>query len=73
MDDTFNLAEILINDKNEMIQNVVGGFLREAGMQNTQRLLDFLNRHAKTMTKNTITIAVDGLSDELRKKYLRNG
>jgi 3-methyladenine DNA glycosylase AlkD len=70
LDDTFKLAEILVNDPNEMVQKAMGGFLREAGRQNTQRLLDFLNRHADSMPKGMIKRATEHLDGELQDRYL---
>lgn len=70
LDDTFNLAEILVNDPNEMVQKAMGGFLREAGRQNTQRLLDFLNRHATSMPKGMIKRATEHLDRELQDRYM---
>jgi len=70
LDDTFNLAEILVSDSNEMVQKAMGGFLREAGRQNTQRLLDFLNRHAASMPKGMIKRATEPLDRELKDRYM---
>lgn len=70
LDDTFKLAEILVQDPSEMVQKAMGGFLREAGRQNNQRLLDFLNRHAATMPRELLKRAIEHLEGELQKRYL---
>jgi 3-methyladenine DNA glycosylase AlkD len=70
LDDTFRLAEIMVHDPDEMIQKAVGGFLREAGRENTQRLLDFLNRHAAEMPREMLKRAVEDLEKELQDRYL---
>ena len=70
LDDSFKLAEILIGDENEMMQKAVGGFLREAGRENAQRLLDFLNRHAASMPRVMLARAIENLESELQNRYL---
>lgn len=70
LDDTFKIAEILVRDTDEMVQKAMGGFLREAGRQNTQRLLDFLNRHAASMPLDMIKRTTEHLEGELQKRYL---
>lgn len=71
LDDTFKLAEILLRDENEYIQKAVGGWLRHAGKQNEQRLLDFLEKHAADMSRTMLTIAMEKLTKE-QKTYFRN-
>lgn len=70
LDDTFKIAEILVNDPNEMVQKAMGGFLREAGRQNTQRLLDFLNRNVASMPREMLKRATEHLGGELQDRYL---
>ena len=70
LDDTFKIAEILVRDPDEMMQKAVGGFLREAGRENTQRLLDFLNRHAAEMPREMLKRSVEDLEKELQDRYL---
>lgn len=69
LDDTFKIAEILVHDPDEMIQKAVGGFLREAGRENNQRLLDFLNRHAAEMPREMLKRSVEDLEKELQDRY----
>jgi 3-methyladenine DNA glycosylase AlkD len=44
LDDTFKIAEILVNDPEDLVQKAVGGWLREAGKRDPQKLVRFLDQ-----------------------------
>ena len=46
VDDTFAIAEILVNDDEELVQKATGWMLRSAGDKDRKRLLEFLDKHA---------------------------
>jgi 3-methyladenine DNA glycosylase AlkD len=69
-DDTFEIAEILVNDKNELVNKAVGSWIREAGKQNPKRLLKFLDDHAATMPRVTLRYAIEKLSKDQKAYYL---
>jgi 3-methyladenine DNA glycosylase AlkD len=69
LDDTFAIAEILVDDEHEMVQTVTGGMLREAGKHDRNRLLAFLDRHAATMPRRALRDAVEHLDKDLRAHY----
>ena len=54
LDDTYAIAEILLDDPEDMVQKPVGGCLREAGKRDVPRLLGFLDDHAATMPRTTL-------------------
>lgn len=69
LDDTFKIAEILVNDKHELINKAVGSWIREAGKRDKYRLLDFLNRHASTISRITLRYAIEKLDKKSRDNY----
>lgn len=71
LDDTFNISKILLNDDHELVQKAVGTWLRHAGKQDEQRLLDFLEKHAANMPRTMLTKAMEKLDKE-QKKYFRS-
>ncbi len=73
IDDTFKIAEILINDKEELIQKAVGSWIREAGKRDEQALKRFLNEHATTMPRVTLRYAIEKFDKETRNFYLSLG
>jgi 3-methyladenine DNA glycosylase AlkD len=56
--DTFEIAEILFGDDQDLIHRATGGWLREAGKKDRQRLLSFLDKHAATMPPTAPRYAV---------------
>ena len=70
LDDTFDIAEILVNDPEDLVQKAVGGWIREAGKRDKARLVEFLDRHAAAMPRTALRYAVEHFDDETRKHYL---
>jgi len=68
IEDTFRIAEILINDKHDLINKAVGSWIREAGKRDKRVLLSFLNQYASTMPRVTLRYAVEKL-DKWEKEY----
>ena len=71
LDDTFKIAEILVNDKHDLINKAVGGWIREAGKRDKDKLLQFLDRHASTMPRVTLRFAIEKL-DKKKKEFYMN-
>ena len=70
LDDTFGIAEILVNDKEEVVQKAVGSWVREAGKRDPQRLLKFLDKHAAAMPRIILRYAIEKLTETQREHYL---
>tara|TARA_R110002074_G_scaffold115309_1_gene246060 strand:+ start:60 stop:707 length:648 start_codon:yes stop_codon:yes gene_type:complete len=68
--DTFNIAEILVNDTDEYVQKAVGSWIREAGKRNVEKLIKFLDKHATEMPRTTLRYAIEKFDKETRDYYL---
>ena len=68
--DTFNIAEILVHDPHDLVQKAVGGWIREAGKIDRQKLLDFLDQYAASMPRTMLRYAIEHLDQEQRAHYL---
>ena len=68
--DTFEIAEMLLGDDQDLIHKATGGWLREAGKKDRQRLISFLDRHAATMPRTALRYAIEHLDKEQRAHYL---
>lgn len=65
----FAIAELLLDDEEASIQKAVGGWLREIGKRNPDRLVAFLDRYAADMLTTTRRYATDYLEGPRRDRY----
>lgn len=70
VDDTFNIAELLIKDKHDLIHKAAGGWIRQAGKTDRKKLLDFLDKHAETMPRTFLRYAIEHLDQKQRNFYM---
>lgn len=68
--DTFEIAEILLQDDQDLIHKATGGWLREAGKRDRKRLVGFLDKYAATMPPTALRYAIEKLDTKQRKHYL---
>lgn len=71
IEDTFNIAEILVYDTDDYVQKAVGSWIREAGKQNEEKLKNFLNKHAARMPRITLRYATEKLDKQTKAYYLK--
>jgi len=70
IDDTFKIAEILVDDKHDLIQKAVGSWIREAGKKDKKRLIDFLDNYAAVMPRTMLRYAIEKLERKQREFFL---
>ncbi|WP_452223563.1 DNA alkylation repair protein [Lacinutrix chionoecetis] len=70
IEETFKIAEILVNDTNEYVQKAVGSWIREAGKRNENKLKSFLEKHASTMPRITLRYAIEKFDKDTRTYLL---
>ena len=69
LDDTFALADLLAHDPEEVVQAAVGGFVREAGKHDPQRLRSYLDRHVPGLPRTILRHAIRHLPKGERQRY----
>lgn len=71
--DTFAIAEILVNDPEDLVNKGTGWMLRAAGDVDRPALLAFLDRHAQSMPRVLLRYAIEKLDKPQRDHYLIAG
>lgn len=69
--DTFKIAEILVNDKEDLIHKATGWMLRFAGAKDRKKLIAFLDKHAATMPRTLLRYSIEHFSSKEREHYLK--
>jgi len=67
---TFKIAQLLLNDKHDLIHKAVGWMLCEAGKKDEKQLIDFLNQHISQMPRTTLRYAIERFPKETRRHYI---
>ncbi len=70
VDDTFKIAELLVNDKEDLIHKATGWMLRFAGDKNHKRLLEFLDKYAATMPRTLLRYSIEKFDKKQKEHYM---
>lgn len=68
---TYNLAEVLVYEREDLLQKAVGWSLREMGKKDGQLLRQFLDKYAATMPRTALRYSLEKFSQTERNHYMK--
>ena len=68
--DTFQIADILLDHPHDLIHKAVGWLLREAGKRDKAALVEFLRPRCQTMPRTMLRYAIEKFPEAERQLYL---
>lgn len=69
--DTFSIAEILVNDKEDLVHKATGWMLRFAGTKNKKKLISFLDNYAASMPRTLLRYSIEHFSKKEKEYYMK--
>ena len=70
LDETFRIADLLIEDRHDLIHKATGWMLREAGKRDEAALREYLERRHTRMPRTMLRYAIERLAERERLAYL---
>jgi 3-methyladenine DNA glycosylase AlkD len=71
LEDTFEIADMLLADDHDLIHKAVGWMLREAGKRDKVALRRFLTTRYRRMPRTMLRYAIERFPEPERRRYLR--
>lgn len=69
--DILALSERLLHHPHDLMRKAVGWMLREVGKRDEDLLVQFLEKHAKTMPRTMLRYAIEKFPEEERKEFMK--
>ncbi len=70
LEDTFKLADLLINDKQDLIHKAMGWMLRCAGQKDKNRLMEYLENRAGKLPRTALRYSIEKFSPAEREYFM---
>lgn len=69
--DCFEIAELLLQDEDDLVQKGYGWMLKSASVAYPEKVFKFIMRHRATMPRTALRYAIEKLDPESRKKAMQ--
>lgn len=68
--DIFEIADILLLDRDDLVQKGYGWMLKEASRKNQKEVFDYIIKHKKTMPRTALRYAIEKMPEELKREAM---
>lgn len=65
--DIFEIADILLNDDDDLVRKGYGWMLKEAGRLHQDEVFDYVMRHKTTMPRTALRYAIEKMPEDMRR------
>ncbi|MGE5423190.1 MAG: DNA alkylation repair protein, partial [Ignavibacteriales bacterium] len=69
--DIFEIADIMLLDKDDLVQKGYGWMLKEASKKHQQAVFDYVVKHKSNMPRTALRYAIEKMPEELRKAAMQ--
>lgn len=69
--DIFDIADILLEDKEDMVQKGYGWMLKEASRKHQKEVFNYVLKNKAKMPRTALRYAIEKMPDKLRKKAMK--
>jgi len=70
LEEAFAISDILLLDKDDMVQKGYGWLLKEASKNNQERVFDFIMRRKADMPRTALRYAIEKMPSDMKKKAM---
>ena len=67
----FEISDILLSDKDDMVQKGYGWLLKEASRKHQKEVFNYVLKNRKTMPRTALRYAIELMPEELKKEAMR--
>lgn len=71
LDESFKISDLLLQDKDDMVQKGYGWLLKEESRKHQKEVFDFVCARRKTMPRTALRYAIELMPEELRKEAMK--
>ena len=71
LNDVYEIADILLLDKDDMVQKGYGWMLKEAAELHQKEVFNYVNKHKKTMPRTALRYAIEKMPADLKAEAMK--
>jgi 3-methyladenine DNA glycosylase AlkD len=70
LEDILEIADILLTDRDDLVQKGYGWMLKDAGIQHQEAIFDYVMKNKKVMPRTALRYAIERMPQDLKKQAM---